>query len=110
MEQIVPMAWEDFHNRTKVYELSPLALLFQFQTGLRIGKVCAIRYEDIQSPDYIHIQRMLRRLTNEVVNHTKTEYGDRQVLLTSTAKKLIDSARERQKELGVDSNGYIFSN
>ena len=109
MEQIIPMAWEDFHNQTKVYELSPLAFLFQFQTGLRLGEVCTVRYEDIESPDYIHIQRMLRRETNEVVNHTKSEYGDRQVLLTTTAKKIIECARKRQEELGVDSEGYIFS-
>lgn len=76
LTQIVPMAWEDFNNRTKVYELAPLAFLFQFQTGLRIGEVCAVRYEDIETPDFIHIQRILRRDTNEVVNHTKTEYGD----------------------------------
>ena len=109
LEQIVPMAWKDFHTRIKVYELAPLAFLFQFQTGLRLGEVCAVRYEDIETSDYIHVQRMLRRATNQIVNHTKSECGDRQVLLTSMAKKLIKCAKKRQKELGVDTNGYIFS-
>lgn len=109
LDLIFPMAWDDFRNHTKVYELAPLAFLFQFQTGLRIGELCAVRYEDIETPNYIHIQRMLRRDTNQIVEHTKTEYGDRQVLLTETAKEIIACAKARQKELGVDSEGYIFS-
>lgn len=109
LDLIFPMAWDDFKNHTKVYELAPLAFLFQFQTGLRIGELCAVRYEDIETPNYIHIQRMLRRDTNQIVEHTKTEYGDRQVLLTETAKEIIACAKARQKELGVDSEGYIFS-
>ncbi len=108
-QQINALALEDFYNRTKFYELAPLALLFQFQTGIRLGELCAVRYEDIETPDYIHIQRMLRRDTNEVVEHTKTENGDRQVFLTTRAKKLIALAKERQESLGVNSTGFIFS-
>lgn len=109
LELISKMAFKDFYDRVKVYELAPLALLFQFQSGLRLGELCALRYEDIETPDYIHIQRMLRRDTKEVVEHTKTEYGERQVFLTPKAKKLIALAKEHQKNLGVDTNGYIFS-
>lgn len=109
VDQISQMALEDFYNRVKVYELAPLALLFQFQTGLRIGELCAVRYDDIESPDYIHIQRMVRRDTKEIVEHTKTSYGDRQVFLTARAKHLIALAKERQNDLGVDASGFIFS-
>lgn len=109
VDTISQMALEDFQNRVKVYELAPLALLFQFQTGLRIGELCAVRYDDIETPDYIHVQRMVRRDTKEIVEHTKTSYGDRQVFLTAQAKQLIILARERQKDLGVDSSGFIFS-
>lgn len=109
LEQIVPMAWEDFREHTRVYELAPLALLFQFQTGLRVGEICTVRYEDIETPDYIHVQRMLRRDIKEVVDHTKTACGDRQVLLTAAAKEIIACAKERQEELNVDAEGYIFS-
>lgn len=108
-DEITALAWEDYHNRTKLYELAPLALLFQFQTGIRIGELCVLRYEDIENPDYIHIQRMFRRDSHEIVNHAKTANSDREVFLTTTAKRLISAARERQQELGVNSNGYIFS-
>ena len=44
-------------------------MLFQFQTGIRIGELCVIRYEDLtEQRGYIHIQRMLRRDTSEVVS------------------------------------------
>lgn len=107
--QITSLAWEDFHNKVKKYELSPLAVLFQFETGLRIGELCAISYSDLERPNYIHIQRMLPWHSKEVVDHTKTDYGDREVYLTKKANQLIETARKRQQELGVDSDGYIFS-
>jgi len=109
LEQLTEMAWTDFHNRTKWYELAPLAVLFQFQTGVRIGEVCVLRYDDIETTDYIHVQRMWRKETRELVEHTKTEYGDRKVFLTANAKEIIAAAKKRQIELGVESNGYIFS-
>lgn len=107
--KIHQLAWDDFKNRVKTYELSPLAVLFQFETGLRIGELCVVRYEDIEQPDYIHIQRMLRKQTGEVVDHTKTDCGDRQVYLTEEARRLVAVAKQRQTELCVPNDGYIFS-
>lgn len=107
--EIIELAWADFRNSVKFYELSPLALIFQFYTGLRLGELCCVRYEDIEEDDYIHIQRMIRRESKEVVPHTKTDCGDRKVYLTPAAKHIIATARERQQTLHVDSNGYIFS-
>ena len=60
VKAMTKMAWEDFHNKVSRYELAPLALLFQLQTGLRIGEVCAVSFDDIETPGYIHIQRMVR--------------------------------------------------
>lgn len=109
--QITMMAWEDFHNNTRLkHRLSPLAILFQFETGLRIGELCAIRYEDIEKSDYIHIQRMYRKETGEVVDHTKSACGDRKVLLTDTAKDIIETAKDFQLKSGGKSQEYIFSN
>lgn len=109
VKAMTEMAWEDFHNKASRYELAPLALLFQLQTGLRIGEVCAVSFDDIETPGYIHIQRMVRRDTNEVVEHTKTECGDRYVILTAKASKIIEAAKERQREYGIKNGRYIFS-
>lgn len=110
VNQISIMAWDDFHNNIRLkHRLAPLAILFQFQTGLRIGELCAVRYEDIEKNDYIHIQRMYRKETDEIVEHTKTACGDRMVLLTATAKKILEATRDHQIKSGGNSNEYIFS-
>lgn len=108
-KQMIPLAWEDYKNDVKFYKLSPLALMFQFQTGLRIGELCTVKFSDIENENYIHIQRMLRRDTKEVVSHTKTDCGDRYVFLTKEAKRLVAIAKERQEELNGKAAGYIFS-
>lgn len=109
IDPIYAMAWEDFYNPNKLKnKLAPLAVLFQFQTGVRLGELCALRYEDIEQSGYIHIQRMYRYETHEVVEHTKN-HEDREVLLTKQAKKIILTAKEFQKQSGAGDTGYIFS-
>jgi integrase len=108
-DAIKEIAWTDFRKRTDIYQLAPLAVLFQFQTGLRVGELIAARFENIEKPGYIHIQRMFRRYSNEVVEHTKTVYGDRQVILTAEALQIIAEARRRQLEAGNTADGFIFS-
>ena len=102
------MAWKDYEDRVKIYVLSPLALLFQLETGVRIGELCVLRYEDIHG-DYLTVQRMLRRDAKEVVPYTKGAFGDREVILTSEAKRIIETCRKHQQETGTPDDGYIFS-
>lgn len=109
--RIQGQAWNDFMTNDKLkHRLAPLAILFQFQTGVRIGELCACCEEDIEDENYIHIQRMYRYGSHEseVVEHTKTSCGDRKILLTDQAKKYIRLAREYKAEHGIVSN-YIFS-
>ena len=108
MNAIAELAYRDFHSRCKVYQLSPLALIFQFLTGVRIGELCALSYADLERENYIHVQRMLRRDLKEVVDYTKTDAGDREIYLVEEARQIIHLCKERQKELGVETE-YIFS-
>ena len=62
-----------------------------------------------EKSDYIHIQRMYRKETGEVVDHTKSACGDRKVLLTDTAKDIIETAKDFQLKSGGKSQEYIFS-
>lgn len=102
------MAWDDFHSNGKLrYRLAPLAILFQFQTGVRLGELCALRFSDIKG-DYINIERMYRYETKEVVNHTKG-FEDRKVLLTKKAREILDTAQDYQAQQGFSASGYIFS-
>ena len=85
----------------------PLAVIFQLQTGMRIGEICTAQFGDVDQ-DYFHVQRMQRRDLKEVVEHSKTECCDRNVYLTQTAKEVISAARNRLEELGINHE-YIFS-
>ena len=109
IKAITDLAWKDFQAETKDYRLSPLALIFQYQTGVRVGELVVLRYEDIEKPNYIHVQRMYRRDSHEIVEHTKSDDGDRQVYLTKYAREIIEVAREYQRTHGHDSEGFIFA-
>ena len=109
VEELCKLAWEDFNKKEHpVHQLTPLAVMFMFYTGLRIGEVCAVRYEDIKGRS-LHVGRMVRYPTREIVDHTKGTYGDRDVPLVRQAMEIIEAARQRQLEEGGTADGYIFS-
>ena len=110
-EAFQKVAWDDYYNGKHTSQpLIPLAILFCFQTGLRVGEICSLRYSDIsEDGDFIIVSSFLRQTTKEIVDHTKGAFGDREVELTDEAKRLIALATEKQKELGASTNGFIFS-
>lgn len=100
-------AWNDFRNSKRlVYRLAPLAVMFQFLTGLRIGELCAVRFADVEN-GVLNVERMLQRDSRRVVEHTKS-HEDREVLLPQAALEIIDIARAYQDEHDCRSE-YIFS-
>lgn len=107
VKNIYHEAWNDFINSTRlVYRLAPLAVMFQFQTGLRLGELCATKFEDVEN-GVLNVVRMLQRDSEKIVEHTKS-HEDRQVLLTDAALELIEVARAYQEEHGCKGE-YIFS-
>lgn len=105
---IYEMAWKHFFSPNRLKnKLAPLALLFQFQTGIRLGELCVISYADIEG-NYLHVQRMYRYETYEIIEHTKN-YEDRKVWLTEKAREIIQTARNFQMENRLPTDGYIFS-
>ena len=48
---------------------TPLAILFNFQVGLRVGELVALKWSDI-SGNYLHVQRM--EIATYEVDGTKT--------------------------------------
>ena len=101
-------AWEDLENERLVYKLCPLAFLFMFQTGLRIGEACTVRYEDIEDGE-LHLQRSVERDPHKVKEGLKGNCAERWVTLSSEALSIIDEAKRRQIDAGVNADGYIFS-
>lgn len=102
-------AREDFKaERCTVHRLAPLAVMFQFLTGVRIGELCALRYEDIEGDD-IYVQRMYHHEEKKVVENTKCNNAGRYVILTPEAKRLIETAMQYQQVHDMPVDGYIFS-
>ena len=100
-------AWDDFRNSTRlVYRLAPLAMMFQFFTGVRIGELCALKFSDIEN-GIMTVSRMLQKDTGKVVDHTKS-HEDREVILVDGALELVEIARAYQEEHDCKSE-YIFS-
>lgn len=108
-----------FNNNPK--STAPLMAMFQFETGLRIGEICAVKETDIDGR-YIHIQRQEVREFEKVNNsykmrfkcfkiaeYTKTEDGFRDVYLTDLALKIIDIALYINKNNGEKNpEKFIF--
>ena len=75
-------------------------------TGLRIGELCAVKFEDVGNGT-LNVVRMLQKDTGKVVEHTKS-HEDREVLLPDAALEIIEVARAYQEEHGGKGE-YIFS-
>ena len=110
LEKLKDTAWDDFKNgHNTVQKLAPLAVLFQLQSGLRIGELCVVKYEDLINDTEIYIHRMYRYEDKEVVDYVKGRNAGRTVILTTEARHLIETARKYQQENNMNDNGYIFS-
>lgn len=76
-----------------------LGILLACQTGMRTAELAALKFSDIQD-NKIHICRQEIRYkgdngktVHEIVEYTKTESGDRFVILTDNAKAILDEIR-----------------
>lgn len=99
---------------------APIAVMLLFEIGVRIGELCALKFEDIHG-NYITIQRQevrdFERVDDytmkfsgfKIVEYTKSDDGFRDIYLTQTAKKLINLA-EQMNIINNENNpdGFIF--
>lgn len=107
-----------FNNNPK--STAPLAVIFAFETGVRIGELCALKIEDIDG-DYINIQRQevrdfekidgytMRFKGYKIAEYAKSDDGYRSIYLTSTAKKII-ALSLKMNEINKENNpqGFLF--
>lgn len=106
-----------FDHRT--WCITPLIVLLNFQLGLRIGELVALKWEDING-NYITINRMettTYRVDDsgevlpdgyKVVSYVKSEAGYRDVYLNNIAKSLLSEIRKANLKCGYYDDGYIF--
>lgn len=104
IEEFWKLAWEDFETPgRKVYRLAPLAALFALFSGVRVGELTGLKFEDLDGAE-INIRRMVRKDDHVVIDHAKTAAGERTIPLTKRALVIIEAARNFPHE-----GDWIFS-
>lgn len=105
---LIERAWKAFNKRENyVQRYAPLAVIFLFYTGLRLGEISALKFEDITGKKML-VNRLVRFPTGEIVDRTKGAYGSRTVPLIPDATDILDLIRTHRQEEGLDIDGYIF--
>lgn len=110
------------HYKVSPKSITPLAILLNFNLGLRAGELVALKWNDIDKHNYIHIQRMevadyalddkgvVTRCGAKIVNHTKSYAGDRKIYLNSNARNILSIIKKRSFSYGFYDDDYIFVN
>jgi len=100
---------------------TPLAILFNFQVGLRIGELVALKWSDIVG-NYLHVQRMeistfsinvnaeneVKNCGFQIADYTKTDAGDRMIYLNQEAKSILAEVRKVNMKYGHHDDDFIF--
>lgn len=111
-----------YHNNKK--SVSALAIVLNFNLGLRVGELVAIRWGDISNDGYLYIRRAeisdyelteecgLTRKKPKVVDFLKTPAGERKIYLNQKALDVFKELRQRNKQFGIDcgDNSFVFIN
>lgn len=115
--QILEAAWNDFQQNLN--DTTPLALMLAFFIGTRPGETVAIKESDIVG-NSLNIQRMesgvfeskdgveYSRVSVHVVEYTKTDAGERQIIIPTSGMKVIAIAK-RINQYNNTSGGYLFN-
>lgn len=100
------------------WNITSLVIPFLFITGLRIGEVVALKYDNFTDNEIIIESSEINNYEYEngkfvyrgksIIDHTKTEAGKRKVPYTDGAKKIIDMIKKSSEYYGYYDNGYVF--
>lgn len=92
IDQIV----SDIGNKKR---LNDIAIMFAIYTGMRVGEIVALKWEDVDD-DFIHVNRTQIRYHNEngkvvheIQNSPKTDAGIRDIVIVPELKKTIKMLR-----------------
>lgn len=119
-KSICKLAMNHYNSSPKA--ITPLAILLNFNLGLRVGELVALKWSDIDSKNYIHVQRMevadyrldkegnVTRCGVKVVEHTKSYAGDRKIYLNANARNILSIIKKRSFSYGLYYDNFIFVN
>lgn len=116
---IIDLAWSEYRSDPAI--TTPLALIFLFYTGTRIGEVVAFKDTDLEG-NYIWVNRMERKCftcddklvyhqkDRSIVDHAKTDAGHRKIYLVKEARYVVTEAVASAKEKGCEKDFFLFQN
>lgn len=90
------MVYEDLDKYNGYHATSAgLQILFLFETGLRIGECCGLKWSDIHD-GRVYVRRQANN--REVKEWTKSDAGYRDIPLTEEAKKILERVQAYNEE------------
>lgn len=102
--KIKEMVYQDLQKKGIKQSSAGLQILFMFETALRIGECCGLKWSDIKG-DRLYIQR---QANNEgVYEWTKTTNGYRNIPLTKEALRILEDVRAYNEKYGYGRE-WIF--
>lgn len=105
--QLKDMVRDDLIHYKKQASSAGLQILFLFETGLRIGECCGLKWSDIRD-NRLYIRR---QATNEgVKDWTKSTSGYRDIPLTKEAQNILQEVRQFNQEHGYHAEWIFQSN
>ena len=102
--QLIKMVHEDLIRYSKQSSSCGLQILFLFETGLRIGECCGLKWSDIKN-NRLYIRRQADN--NGVREWAKTSSGQRDIPLTSRALKILEEVKAFNEAHGYHAE-WIF--
>ena len=106
---MINYCWSKYRgNKQFVQHFVPLAIVFDFYTGLRIGELAALKFSDING-NVIKVQRMVEYESRKVVSGLKEDEVYRYVPLIPEAAEVIEEIKRKRKELGLSVDDYVFA-
>lgn len=115
--KLVSYALSRFRQNPK--NIGALTIPLMFLTGMRIGEVAAIKYEDIKENEIIICRSEVMDYDmdedgtfhyagTKVVDHAKTEAGERSIPCTDGVKQIISLIKKASNQYGYYDDGYVF--
>lgn len=118
-KKLIGYSFEQFNKNPR--NITALAIPFIFVTGLRIGELVCLKYSDInEEKGIIRISKsesviydldengVFTYTGKEVLEHAKTDAGERDIPYTTYAKQIIQMIRDSSEQYGYYDEGYIF--
>ncbi len=105
--KIKEIVYEDLEKYSKQSSSAGLQILFLFETGLRIGEACGLKWTDVKN-GRLYIRRQADN--DGVRDHAKTVSGRRDIPLTDEALRILDDVRSFNEAHGYDKEWIFQSN